>query len=170
MTQRSVVYQEIVQRLNGGLRDLDRIPNRVRLTWSRARLSDPDQDFLIDSVALNLHGFYSGLERIFELIARQIDQTMPVGDMWHRDLLKQMAEPVPELRPAVIGESSFRFLDEMRRFRHLVRNVYTFNLDPNKIDPLANALAETWPRLRLELLAFGEFLTELADASKTQDS
>lgn len=31
-----------------------------------------DQDIYLDSVALNLHGFYSGLERLFELVARHL--------------------------------------------------------------------------------------------------
>ena len=32
-----------------------------------------DQDAYLNSVALNLHSFYSGLERIFELIAQELD-------------------------------------------------------------------------------------------------
>jgi len=42
----------------------------------------------LDSAALNLHGFYSGLERLFELIARHVDGAIPSGETWHRDLLQ----------------------------------------------------------------------------------
>ena len=39
-------------------------------------------------------------------------------------------EEVAELRPAVIDRESALTLDEFRRFRHLVRNVYAMNLSP----------------------------------------
>ena len=43
------------------------------------------------------------------------------------------------IRPAVIGPESASALDELRRFRHLVRNVYTFNLVPEKMTPEESA-------------------------------
>jgi len=54
-------------------------------------------------VALNLHAFYSGIERLFELIARDIDQCVPDGEMWHRDLIKQMTKEINGVRPAVVN-------------------------------------------------------------------
>ncbi|WP_397548013.1 hypothetical protein ABUL39_07185 [Rhodothermus marinus] len=78
-------------------------------------------------MALNLHGFYSSVERLFVLIARNVDERVHTGQTWHRDLLRWMAEDVPEMRPAVIGQTTAHTLDEFRRFRHLVRNVYTMN-------------------------------------------
>ena len=59
-----------------------------------------EQDVYLDSVALNLHSFYSGLERLFE-IARHIDCSVPEGETWHRDLLDQMACEVADIRPAI---------------------------------------------------------------------
>jgi hypothetical protein len=40
-------------------------------------------EFYLDSVALNLHSFYTALERVFELIATTIDQEKPQGENWH---------------------------------------------------------------------------------------
>ncbi len=37
-----------------------------------------------------LHDFYSGMEKIFINIAREIDQTVPKSEGWHRQLLEQM--------------------------------------------------------------------------------
>jgi len=120
-------------------------------------------------VALNLHSFYSGLERLFELIARHVDRTLPAGKTWHRDLLQQMAHEVADVRPAVIGQESALVLDEFRRFRHLVRNVYTMNLVPDKMAGVMSALPGLWPKLRAELLAFAEFLEDLAQASLPEE-
>jgi len=78
-----------------------------------------------------------------------------------------MAQDVRELRPAVISPERISSLDELRRFRYLVRNVYTFNLVPDKIEPLITALPALWPQVRAELLAFGDFLSDLAQANNT---
>lgn len=56
----------------------------------------------VDAAALSLHGFYSGTERLFEWIARQIDSSLPQGVAWHRELLQQMTLNVPDVRPPVI--------------------------------------------------------------------
>jgi hypothetical protein len=37
------------------------------------------QNALINSIALNLHGVYTGIERIFEVIAKKIDLKIPNG-------------------------------------------------------------------------------------------
>jgi len=91
------------------------------------------QNALINSIALNLHGVYTGIERIFEVIAKKIDQRFPTGDKWHRDLLEQMSVDIPKVRKAVITEETRLILDELRRFRHLVRSAYSCQLDEEKV-------------------------------------
>ena len=96
-------FEELVERIRGESSDWDRLVQRVLSAWNRSKSTSKEQDVYLESVALNLHGFYSGLERLFELIARRVDQNLPSGDTWHRDLLNQMAQDVRELRPAVIS-------------------------------------------------------------------
>ena len=115
--------------------NLESVIDLIKKGWQRSKKSG--DDYYIDSVALNLHGFYSGLERIFELIASSVDSRMPTDKEWHKDLLYQMAQEVPQVRPAVISEKSRSRLDEFRGFRHVVRNVYTFKFDPEKVEKLA---------------------------------
>ncbi|MCG3206966.1 MAG: hypothetical protein FOGNACKC_00566 [Anaerolineae bacterium] len=129
-----------------------------------AQQAPAEQFAYVDSVALNLHGFYSGLERLFELIARQVDRSLPVSETWHRDLLQQMTQDIPDTRPAVISQKNADAIDEFRRFRHLVRNVYAIDLAPEKMAGLMNTLPDMWPNLRAELLAFADYLSAL-DAS-----
>ena len=165
----SSAYRELAERIRGEVLDLDRIVQRIELAWEQARRWPNEQAYL-DSVALNLHGFYSGQERLFDLIARQVDGILPGGKTWHRDLLNQMAEDVADRRPAVIGQDTAQHLDEFRRFRHLVRNVYTLNLVPERMAGLVSALPELWLRERAELLAFAAFLDALAEASRSASS
>lgn len=63
-------------------------------------------------------------------------------------------------------QDSVLALDEFRRFRHLVRNMYTMSLAPQKMAGLMSALPELWPTLRAELLAFADFLEALGQASQ----
>lgn len=163
----NTVYRELAERIQGQVPDLERLVQRVLHAWEGGQRSPDQQDVYLDSVALNLHGFYSGVERLFELIARHIDRDLDLatGETWYQDLLQRMTKDIQE-RPALIGGESASTLDELRRFRHLVRNVYTFNLVPEKMDPLVSSLPELWPRLRAELLAFADFLEDVAQASE----
>jgi hypothetical protein len=107
---------------------------------------------------------YSGLERIWELVAEIIDGSKPSGENWHQRLLLQMVIEVPEVRPALITDGSYRELNELRGFRHVVRNVYALHLDPEKIKSLVEKVPNVYQRTKLELLAFADFLDENADA------
>ncbi len=80
------------------------------------------QEALVNSLALNLHGIYTGIERIFEVIATEVDLSLPTGNKWHRDLLNQMAVNIPDVRKEVITEESRTILDELRRFGHVIRD------------------------------------------------
>ena len=142
--------------------DIERVVQRALRAWPKAQKASEEQDVYLDSVALNIHSFYSGVERLFELIARHVDGTTLAGETWHRDLLQQMARDLINVRPAVIDRDSTLTLDDFRRFRHLVRNVYTINLVPDKMTKLILDLPNLWSKLCAELLAFAEFLEELA--------
>lgn len=113
---------------------------------------------ILDGAALNLHAFYAAVERIFEDIAREIDGAVPSGGDWHRTILLQMSAPLTDVRPAVIGEETYRCLDEYRGFRHVVRNVYTFNLRPDRIEALVKELPSCYALLTRDVEIFAHFL------------
>lgn len=161
-------YQLLAERIQGEVLELDRVVQRSLTGWARSRQM-PEEDMYLDGVALNLHSFYSGIERLFELVAQRIDHNLPTGQTWHRDLIELMAQDVSGVRPAVVGKQRVRALDEFRRFRHLVRNAYTMNLVPEKMSGLLMSLDEEWQLLRAELLAFADFLEGLARVGEDQD-
>jgi hypothetical protein len=57
----------------------------------------------------------------------------------HLLLLEQMTKEVPGIRPAVISTETGTRLAEYRRFRRVVRNVYTHGFDPAKLGKLVNS-------------------------------
>jgi hypothetical protein len=158
----------LAERVRDELVELERVIQRIQEGWRRARrFSD---DFYLDSVALNLHGFYAGLERLFELIATVIDGRKPGGANWHQLLLQQMAAEIPGVRPAVISEKTLEILDEYRGFRHIVRNVYTFKFDPDKMQGLVTKAPGAYTRICAELRAFTDFLEQRAQAFSGEGS
>ncbi len=70
-----------------------------------------NQDLFLDSAALNLHDFYTGLERIFSQIAKVVDNSMPSGQSWHRDLLNQMGKNFSRLRPRVLSAATIQAIE-----------------------------------------------------------
>jgi hypothetical protein len=115
----------------------------------------------VDTTALNLHGFYAGLERLLEIIAEGVDQAKPAGAHWHDDLLRQMAAEIPGVRPPVLSQETRERLDRYRGFRHVVRNVYTYNLDPEQVGVLVKQSAPTMAHVSQELAAFADFLEQM---------
>lgn len=67
---------KLVKLIRSTLQDLERVANRVGEFAEKARTVGDDAYW--DAVALNLHGFYSGVERVFEDIARTVEQSVPI--------------------------------------------------------------------------------------------
>ena len=149
---------ELIERIRAELDEIRRLLLRINEGWERARRSS--DDYYLDGVALNLHGFYSGFERIFIRIAEVIYGDLPQGDRWHVLLLEQMLDEIPGIRPAVISSKVGEMLNEHRRFRHIVRNVYTYKLDPVKIGKLVASAQDLFEQLNAELSAFTAFLEQ----------
>lgn len=129
---------------------------RVERAWKKAAANN--DEFYFDSVALNIHSFYSVLERVFEKVASAVDNSPPQGINWHQELLKQMALEIPNVRPAVISEKTRKRLDNYRGFRHVVRNVYSYHISPDKMEPLAKGIRLTFKQVEKELTAFSRFI------------
>lgn len=154
----------LAQRIRDEIVELERSVHRVGRAWEAAQKAQADQDMFIDSAALNLHGFYAGLERLLEFTAYQLEDGPPKGPAWHKDLLRQMSTAVPGIRPPMITPATVETLDEFRRFRHVVRNIYAEHLDPERIGKLAQQLSAVWGQLKAELETFARFLEGVSRA------
>lgn len=148
----------LVKRIQQELDEIQTVALRINTGWKQARRSN--DDLYLDSVALNLHGFYSGFERIFTQIVEIVDDDLPSGENWHELLLQQMMKEKLKIRPAVISAKTGKLLDELRRFRHVVRNVYTHKFNPENIEKLIKYADEALERLQAELTAFANFLEQ----------
>lgn len=96
----------VASRIRQELQDIRLIIGKCQRGMRAAKLTSQDQDLYLDSVALNLHDFYAGIERILRHIAGTIDKVVPAGNQWHQELLLQMHTGVRGLRPSVLSDQA----------------------------------------------------------------
>ena len=53
-------HQELMERIRGELQELEGVVQRALRAWPKAQRTSAEQEFYIDSVALNLQSFYAG--------------------------------------------------------------------------------------------------------------
>jgi len=156
-------YLILADRIHQELDELARVVSRAERAIFAAKQRPEDQDLFVDAAALNLHDFFGGLERIFQQIGTTVDGELPTGSDWHRQLMVQMQRDMPDLRPPVVSTEVINILDEFRRFRHVVRNIYAFEFDPEQIERLVNQMSDFFAQIRTELLVFASFLRQVGE-------
>lgn len=105
-----------------------------------------------------LHDFYNICERIFKIIAKEINGDFEGGEHWHKQLLYRMTLELKDIRPAVISEELAASLDEFLTFRHLFRNIYGFELMGDRLERLVDKFFPTADRFKKEIEAFVEMI------------
>ncbi|MBI5034463.1 MAG: hypothetical protein HZB51_28405 [Chloroflexi bacterium] len=144
-----------------------RAADRAQQAFQRIPRGDTES-FFFDSAALNLHRFYNGVEQLLERIAKELDDTVPTGSAWHRQLLEQMKLEIPSVRPAVIRSATRTALDKYLGFRHVVRNLYTWDFDVPQVMRLIDQLPQTLANLEQDLKRFCNFLDAAGHADEKQ--
>ena len=110
-----------------------------------------------------LHDFYTGIERIFQKIANDLEENAPDGRGWHKALLEDMALDIPQVRPRVITDEFAKQLDDYLRFRHLFRGIYGFELETERMRPLFDHVGEVLQNLESQLQIFFAALTRIVN-------
>ena len=155
-------YLLLAERIQQEVDDLAQVVTRTERAIHAAQHHAEDSDLFIDAAALNLHDFFAGLERIFQQITTHVDGNMPSGHGWHRKLLDQMQVDLPNLRPPVLSNETAEALDEFLRFRHVVRNVYAFQFDAERIQRLVSQMRPTFTQVQAELKQFALLLQQIS--------
>jgi len=88
-----------------------------------AHTADKPRGLRLRGMASVLHDFYTGIERMLERIAIELEGELPAGHDRHARLLDRMTAEIESVRPAVLSEETAQALRPYLRFRHLFRNV-----------------------------------------------
>jgi hypothetical protein len=97
-----------------------------------------------------LHSFYTGIEKILKLIARDWDGHLPSSESWHKELLNQMSQASPK-RPAVLSQGLVEVLGEFLAFRHLFRGASILLMRWDKLYPLIAKVDDTYKQAATEI-------------------
>lgn len=152
-------YAGLIAQIEEELADIEQVVLRTEQLTEKARRTGDDGYW--DAVALNLHGVYTGVEKVFEAIARATGEGVPQASDWHQALLMQMSGEIKDVRPAVIGRETRYCLNEYLAFRHVVRNVYTTNLKPARLQELVDELPACYDAFVHDINEFIAFLRQL---------
>jgi hypothetical protein len=83
--------------------DLDALDaHAAAATWAAARAA-PLGPEATAFLAVELHGWFTGLENNLERIARTLEGSLPSGPSWLQDLLRGLMLDLPEIRPAALS-------------------------------------------------------------------
>jgi hypothetical protein len=136
-------------------RELGQIARLMRDYSELLTVSDDKEPELIARTALSavLQSFYNGVESIFQIIAKRLDQDVPVGTDWHRRLLAQMAQATA-VRPPLITSVTADHLEAYLGFRHLARHTYSFTLEWTRMAGLVRDLKSVWAEFHADIQAF----------------
>ena len=119
---------------------------------------EPDQ-FATRALASYVDDFYSGIERICERVAVTLDGDLPTGEQRHRTLLYQMGRSRDD-RPPLFSQNLLSDTDEYRRFRHRLRHIYGYELEPARVITLARKAISLSEEIREAVVAFYDWLED----------
>jgi|GEM_PF-167002 len=146
----------LIGRIQQELKEIQKLVDANHRLLEKLRTSQ-DQDY-IGSIALNLHGFYCGVERILKLISQTVDQSVLDGQNWHQQLLDLMTSTIPTIRPAILSTRTRQLLGEFCSFRHVVINIYSFDLESERVQKLSQRLRECHELFQTDMCSFIDFL------------
>jgi hypothetical protein len=154
MSETAIILERNIQN------DLQTIAEIYQKIDTPALSADVDEEALI-VLAYRLHSLYMTFENIFRNIAMTFENNVDDSFGWHSQLLQRMTLDLMPIRPAVIDKNAFNMLDELRRFRHLFRNAYQTEFDPERLQLVINkalALRNLYPTQINQFLSFVQML------------
>lgn len=109
-----------------------------------------------------LHVLYGLFENLFVQIAERFGNHIGDTTQWHTHLLKRMTLDVKSIRPPVISQEAYLALNELRGFRHLFRNAYLLQFDPDRLNLVLRESFKLKSIYEAEINTFLDFLEQLA--------
>ena len=144
--------EKVIDQITFEITQIDRLFTVYAELLARVQQRQPDT-VEIAAVASVLHSFYNGVENIFLIVAKQIDQNVPTGNQSHRDLLVQMMKQNAH-RSKVISTETGKQLGDFLGFRHFYRHSYSFFIDWNELQILVFVLNAVWSQVKSDLDLF----------------
>ena len=129
------------------------------LSWTEGRL-----------LALTVHNLYNGVEQILEDIAKVSDDFDPSSASSHADLISLMATKTRR-RPAILTPELFAILDDLRKFRHVMRHSYGNPITADEVVEKFDLFQRSfWPQFLESLERYKTHLRSVSNPSQSENS
>ena len=161
--------RELTTDIQVELERLGRLESGINQVQQEMRITPELATIFYESIALKLHNFYTGCERIFQLIASELNGILPSNYDWHKRLLNRMGVEREGL-PPVLSQDTISRLQDYLGFRHIVRNLYGFELDPVRLQQLVEHYPPVWHQFQHEIRQFLQELHKLAEQLEGDNS
>ena len=120
-----------------------------------------------EKMALKLHNFYAGCERIFGAVVAELNGGLPQERDWPRRLLDKMGT-TREYRPALLAAETAHELRDFLAFCHEMRNIHGFQLNVTRVDYLVACYPAVWQHVEADVTQFMAWLAPLAGDAATE--
>lgn len=144
--------KQTIEKIQFEIEEIDRLLKSYAFLIDYCKDKTPDL-IELTAIATILHSFYNGIEKVFVLIAKEIDENLPKEYDWHKKILIQMSKPNNK-RNNVISQEMLNTLNEYLAFRHFFRHSYSFHLSWNKIEDITTRINMVWRDVKSELYDF----------------
>ena len=116
---------------------------------------------MVESTGYWLHNLYSAFEDLFKLTAGFWENNVKTNGDFHINLLKRMLMHIEQVRHPLISEESYRFLNEIRGFRHVFRHAYSFGMDDERVSFLLFRVLKKKELLMQDLQKFRKTIADI---------
>lgn len=143
-------------RLKGDIRyekaQIETVVSDIKRLRLELQSDEPSRDQKT-AMAGYLMNFYNGLENIMKRVAKEYYATMPTGELWHKQLLKQSLVPPTGMEP-LFSERVVNKLYGYLGFRHFFIHGYGFKLSWEKTEVLVVDIDALWHEVEGDLDSF----------------
>ena len=96
-------------------------------------------------VATLLNNFYNGIENILKQIFQKQSIKLPEGHSWHQNLI------ISARQENIISDDLTNELKKYLSFRHFATHGYAFNLNPERLEKLADNILKVFENFKVEI-------------------
>ena len=119
---------------------------------------------MVESAGYWLHNLYCAYEDLFKLVSAFWENNVAADGEYHVNLLKRMRIPIKDIRPALLSDAGYAYLNELRGFRHVFRHAYAYGLDDERVHYLMRKTIGAQKPLMTDIKAFRQKLTGLLNS------
>lgn len=135
--------------------EISKIENLIQKSFvllEKTKIQEPD--FIeLNAIGSVLHSYYNGLESIFKLIYKNLNNKPLQSNLWHSELLQAMfteSENHKQILPTELLPELKNYLG----FRHVFRHSYGYELNWERLKPLFSSMIENWQKVKNAILEF----------------